>query len=256
VTLALSFFFISLFELVAGLDSFQLYDTSRCQPGSRWHRDTAGMLAALPAHSVTHLTLHHLHGPANIAAVSAAIARLSNLQQLQLDSSVTSLNCQESLAQLTHLTLLERDRSFYDDDSATEELQLLLAQPLPLRVPPAVRIPYYMSTMALDMSHQKQLQQLSIGSSLEHAVFPLQLQQLEAGYLDDDKQIQPLLQLSQLQHLSLKVAGFDKPELLLSLAELPALQLALQYFNPESATAEKAVATAAAWPRLPQLREL
>jgi hypothetical protein len=62
------------------------------------------------------------------------------------------------------------------------------------------------------------------------------------------------LRLKQLQHLSLRV-DFEQPQLLLQLAQLPALaHLALQY--DRHCHEHTAAATAAAWPLLPQLREL
>jgi hypothetical protein len=62
------------------------------------------------------------------------------------------------------------------------------------------------------------------------------------------------LELKQLQHLSLRV-DFEQPQLLLQLAQLPALtHLALQY--DWQCEGQPAVATASAWPMLPQLREL
>jgi hypothetical protein len=62
------------------------------------------------------------------------------------------------------------------------------------------------------------------------------------------------LELKQLQYLSLRV-DFEQPQLLLQLAQLPALtHLALQY--DWRCEGEPAAATASAWPLLPQLREL
>jgi hypothetical protein len=62
------------------------------------------------------------------------------------------------------------------------------------------------------------------------------------------------LELKQLQHLSVRV-DFEQPQLLLQLAQLPALtHLALQY--DEGCAGQPAAATASAWPLLPQLREL
>jgi Leucine-rich repeat (LRR) protein len=65
----------------------------------------AGMLAALPAHSLTRLGFMQLEGPADSAAISAALVRLSNLQQLQVKSA-TSVTCLSSPEQLTRLTQL------------------------------------------------------------------------------------------------------------------------------------------------------
>jgi hypothetical protein len=161
------------------------------------------------------------------------------------------LNCLSSLAQLTHLTLLELDGFMSSNESRLLPLQQLLALPLPLRV---LRIPDYYNT-GLDLSKLHQLKEVSIGRGLLYNNFPPQLQQLNAGFVEDDKDIQVVMQLQQLQRLSFDVA-FDAPELLVRLTELPALQhLALQYAG-HVAAAEQAAATAAAWPRLRQLREL
>jgi Leucine-rich repeat (LRR) protein len=106
--------------------------------------------------------------------VSAALAQLSNLQQLHLDdSTAVSYSCLAGLSQLTQLTLLELG---YVN---AQQLQPLLAQPLPLRV---LRLG---GLSGLDLSHLTQLLQLYICTStdgkLSGTVFPPQLQQLKVG---------------------------------------------------------------------------
>jgi hypothetical protein len=76
----------------------------------------ASMVAALPAHSLTHLILDVGREDAfDGAALSAALAHLSSLQQLWLtnkksfSSSNTPGSCLAGIAQLTRLTSLSLD---------------------------------------------------------------------------------------------------------------------------------------------------
>jgi hypothetical protein len=201
----------------------------------------AGMLAALPAHSLTHLTISELLGPIDSAAASAAIARLSNLQQLHLSSLQNISDC--CLVQLTQLTLLELDCS----SVSAQKVQQLLAQPLQLRVLHAFAMDRCFNS--LDLSHLMQLQEYRSCWSLGTTVLPPQLQHLAVPAMNSAR-LRSMQQLQQLTHLNFSYNDCDKPELLLSLAQLPALQsLRIQYHN-----AHLAAATAAAWPQLPQLR--
>uniref|UniRef100_A0A383V7H8 F-box domain-containing protein n=1 Tax=Tetradesmus obliquus TaxID=3088 RepID=A0A383V7H8_TETOB len=180
------------------------------------------MLAALPAHSLTHLYLKTLEWPYGRLAFSAALTRLSNLQQLHLVYPDTEAgSCLTGLAQLTQLTLLELD-CYYTEKSM---LQQLLAQPLPLRV---LRLQSAYWEDHLDLSHLTQLQEFSNKESCRtsgelNTSFPEQLQKLEAGPLHHEDDFQALLQLQQLQSLAFADYVGD-PELLLRLAQLPALQ--------------------------------
>ncbi|KAF6251461.1 hypothetical protein COO60DRAFT_1644947 [Scenedesmus sp. NREL 46B-D3] len=99
-----------------------------------------GMLAALPAHSLTHLDLD-LSGMYRLgdgSAVPAALARLTNLQRLRITFRAVPLHrrgsptysCLAGVAQLTRLTWLEVGNNWY----GSEQLQQLLVQPLPLRL--------------------------------------------------------------------------------------------------------------------------
>jgi hypothetical protein len=110
----------------------------------------------------------------------------------------------------------------------------------------------------LNMALLTNLTELSTGSCevAPATILPAQLQRLHFHSWAGADSMAPLtrLELQQLQHLSLRV-DFDQPQLLLQLAQLPALtHLALQYdrYCDEHASA----ATASAWPMLPQLREL
>jgi hypothetical protein len=183
----------------------------------------AGMLAALPAHSLTHLNILELLQPVNYAAVSAALAKLSNLRQLHIGDPAISLNCAASLAQLSQLTLLELDGFGYYTEAEAEQLQLLLVQPLPLQV---LRMPDFgchSDSPGLDLSQVTQLLEFSVGLSMKAAVLPSQLQQLQIGEVRCDKDFTAILQLQQLQRLIIRVAA-AKLEWLLSLAKLPDLQ--------------------------------
>jgi hypothetical protein len=201
----------------------------------------AGMLAALP-HSLTHLDLKVLQWPEYDPNVSTALARLSNLQHLYLHNSESfSGGC---LAQLTRLTLLELDCGVMSE----QMLQQLLTTSLSLRV---LRLFGAFKCQVLDLSELVQLQEYRNDNASAKTTFPPQLQQLLMGAVSCEQDFESILQLQQLRHLDV-VNGVAKPELLLRLAELPALQsLSLQYCENEAAAA-----TAAAWPQLPQLHEL
>jgi hypothetical protein len=83
------------------------------------------------------------------------------------------------------------------------------------------------------------------------AILPAQLQQLKLGDVCDSTQVDAVMMLSLIRCLTL-VVSLEEPALLLRLTQLAALQqLVLEYrFSRD------AVATAAAWPQLPQLCEL
>jgi hypothetical protein len=227
-----------------------------------------GVLAALPAHSLTHLDLsqgllrecrnqkghQHLTG-CDGPALTAALAQLSSLRQLHIRgvSDVIPGSCLAGIAQLRHLTLLEFEGRW--QDTVEESLLQLLAQPLPLR---ELRIAFvWPKCCKMDLAQLTQLQLLHSNAVLsEGSVLPEQMQSLKLHSLYDGQGLvaagfSAVLSLQLLQRLELKV-GFQDPLLLQQLAALPALQhLVLVY---ESAS--KAVATASAWAQLPQLREL
>lgn len=216
---------------------------------------TAGMLAALPAHSLTQLRLTELMLPVDGAAVSAALARLSNLQQLYLDDPNRCRSFLAALPQLQQLTQLEVDcgRGDVPWDELASTLHQLAAQAPPLRV---LRLPDARCDGLLDLSRWTQLQIFSSVDEFKDegefdVVLPPQLQELKWGPLSSAVGYEALLSLRQLRSLSFEVKA-AVPDALLRLAQLPALQqLSLQIYYPDLASAAAAV-----WPQLPQLREL
>ncbi|KAF6263254.1 hypothetical protein COO60DRAFT_486948 [Scenedesmus sp. NREL 46B-D3] len=182
-----------------------------------------GMLAALPAHSLTRLDLQGHEGPVDGAAVSAALARLRNLQQLHIagESWSDPARCLTGVAQLTRLTLLELDGDWTGDGK-----------------------------LMLDLSRLTQLHKFSHRWKQLDAIFPPQLQQLTLDDLLTPGQFEALMPLQQLLRLEFVVCT-EAPELLLRLTQLPALQhisLTYDFINPAAA--------AVTWAQLPQLCEL
>jgi Leucine-rich repeat (LRR) protein len=212
-----------------------------------------GMLAALPAHSLTQLELdlsfsRVLSGP----GLAAALARLSNLQQLSLSTAVIDgipASCLSGVAQLNHLTSLSLAGHW---SGGQQPLQQCLAQLPPLR---QLRLKLSMLPPKLDLAHCSELQELTFAtddSLPEGTTLPLQLQRLNlstAGSGDELAGLQ-LHRLQELQHLSLRVPMTARS--LQDLTQLPALQhVALSY-----CTAAAAEQTAGVWQQLPQLHEL
>jgi hypothetical protein len=135
-----------------------------------------------------------------------------------------------------------------------QPLQQLLAQPLPLR---QLHIDFWHRSSqdmpALNMAALVRLQEFTAATVLpEGSVLPPQLQQLHLGAgAVTAGSLSMVMPLQQLQRLTVMVY-FEEQEPLLRLAQLPALQhLMLDYGDEDCAAA-----TAAAWPQLPQLREL
>jgi hypothetical protein len=233
----------------------------------------AGMLAALPAHSLTHLDLDvRLSGDMMTAdGLSAALARLSNLQQLCIQSGAgsrapasglqPSIDIPEipssylvtGVGQLTQLTSLILFKDQPDCDGAQHIAQLLVQPLLRLR---QLRIGSH-PWPKLDLAHLSQLEEVAgFGMWLTPGtVFPPQLKRLGqlSVWMGDVEVLDSVYPLQQLQHLSLCIGnpGIPQPKLV-QLALLPALQhLSLHYSWPMCAAE-----TASAWPLLPQLREL
>uniref|UniRef100_A0A383VQ57 Uncharacterized protein n=1 Tax=Tetradesmus obliquus TaxID=3088 RepID=A0A383VQ57_TETOB len=219
----------------------------------------ASVLAALPAHSLTQLDLNlgwrslDLQGSFSRAALSAALVRMTNLQQLRLHGGLRA-ECLAGVAQLTQLSSLTLGGTWSTPD---QPLQQLLALPLPLR---QLRLefdrPQYHQVGDISVAHLTSLTELAAPGwfswsdvkLLTH--LPAQLQALELGPLEDGH-LKELLRLQQLQRLSFRVA-FEEQESLLRLTQLPALQeLQLTY-----EAAYLAAANAPTWRRLPQLRQL
>ncbi|KAF6252921.1 hypothetical protein COO60DRAFT_483593 [Scenedesmus sp. NREL 46B-D3] len=217
-------------------------------------KGSTGMLAALPACSLKHLDLIKLHGPVDGPAVSAALARLTNLQWLHIGMGEAPYSSLAGVAQLTRLTLLEVSGYLSGSEQLqqlqAQPLQQLLAQPLPLRV---LRLRISRHLPPLDLSHLTQLRELYDESASLTAVFPSQLQQLQLVAVGNERMLQAVLQLQQLRRLTLgKIGNFScsLADVRLScLDQLPALQqLELVYDS-----GQQAAAAAAIWPQLPQL---
>jgi hypothetical protein len=207
-------------------------------------------------------------------ALSMALARLSNLQQLHLgrmsDASLgaalttlvhlpqlTLLACKAEWHVVMHWQAESKQHNLVLASPLSLALQQLLAQPLPLK---SLQLPVDLSYQlpVLNMALLTKLTELSTGSGVLAgvSVLPAQLQQLHFHSSAEAHSMTPLtqLELKQLQRLSLRV-DFEQPQVLLQLAQLPALShLALQY--DEDCHGHPAAATASAWPMLPQLREL
>jgi hypothetical protein len=229
-----------------------------------------GVLAALPAHSLTglglNLELTNTDLDAGYVAVSglataAALSRLSSLQHLSLGithsilSSDISAACLDSIAQLSQLTSLNLYGSWED---AEEPVQQLVSQALPLRrlqlelvTAPGFQLP------ALDMSALTRLEHFVTCKLLSSGmVFPIQLRQLTLAACDiGSRLLAVVMPLQQLSSLSLEVQ-FQEWEALAQLAQLPALQELCLWYEDDAKAAITAAATAAAWPQLPQLQNL
>jgi hypothetical protein len=215
----------------------------------------AAILAAMPPHSLTHLDLsagltHSVDGP----ALSAALARLSNLQQLRLASATKYKNyipgsCLAGVQQLNRLTSLVVDGCWSD---IQQPLQQLLERPLQLQ---ELQVLVTTADPSLALPDVAQLMQLSrLCSNLrlpDGAVLPTQLQELDLREVTSSG-VTAISQLRQLTRLYLEVRFRFYPLLPLLVRQLPALQqLSLQYLYGASAAD-----TAAAWAQLPQLCEL
>jgi hypothetical protein len=208
----------------------------------------AGMLAALPADSLTALDLSPMGSiGADGRQLSALVAHLSSLKQLKLAGPGTPSvpgSCFEGIAQLSGLTALELGQGWWDVD---QQLQQLLPQNLPLR-----RLCLRMVPPVLDMTALARLTQLTLDNDVfgvaPGSKLPAQVQRIRLSYCEDTS---ALLGLQQLQHVSLGV-GFEDPEQLRCLAQLPALRhLSLEYWD-----VTHAASTASSWQHLSQLSDL
>jgi hypothetical protein len=217
----------------------------------------AGMLAALPAHSLTHLELGLAHSRSmSLKEVPAALVRLSSLQQLKLAMYAQAFDfipgsCLTCLAQLTQLTRLELGGCV----GVVMCVQQLLHQPLPQLQ--QLQLNFQTQLPVLDLAHLTQLQRITGDGSnrgfipAEGSMLPAQLRHLQLTVASSGRALASVLPLQQLQHLDL-LAEFLEQQPLLQLAQLPALQhLTLRY--RDMCAAAKA---AEAWAQLPQLCEL
>jgi hypothetical protein len=231
--------------------SWRLASFSSDLPGA------ADLLPLLPAYSLTYLSLdlqHEKAVAADSSALSSALAGLRNLQFLRLSSKpesweeeASSASCLAGVAQLSQLTELQLLNDWSDID---QPLQQLLAQPLPLR---KLLLHVQSDLPDVNLAHLTQLELLDHRwhSLTPRSVLPQQLQRLQLGAVECAEDLEVLMQLPSLQWLSILVRTEDHA-LLLQLAKHPSLQeLALRYDG-----SEEALATAAAWRQLPQLREL
>jgi Leucine-rich repeat (LRR) protein len=206
-----------------------------------------GVLAALPAHSMKQLSLSVSDSEIYAAPVSAALTRLTCLQQLRLTSDFQFDNTGNHLAglsQLSQLTSLWIDGDWH---GSLDDVQQLLAQPLLLR---QLHLHPHSGLPILNLSHLKQLERLDLWAFPVGSVLPLQLKQLYLEARTSADVLSAVLPLQQLQRLSLAV-GFTEHQPLLQLAQLPSLQhISLDYRQPD-----EAVGGSAAWRHLP-LQEL
>jgi hypothetical protein len=225
----------------------------------------AGMFAALPAHSITHLDFMADDGAVEACLDPKGLARLSALQQLRvvcLKPDLWRNGCLDSIAQLSQLTSLTMEGPWYGRPPQTQG-QLWLP-PLPLRQLHLHFLTVEDQPLQLDVSALTQLTALTCTCTLaDGLLLPPQLQRLQLGterkvYYDEKhhtscsaSSMEAVLQLMQLQQLHLHV-GFPDASLLLQLSQVTSLQqLALAY-----QTAADAAATAHAWPRLQHLQQL
>jgi hypothetical protein len=246
----------------------------RLQAFSTNHLTTPVLLYALPAASLTRLELVMDTSAAAPPSGShaAALARLTNLQHLQLKVSdrqhlgvlSSMLPAVGQLSKLTHLQFLRFCRQPDSaPDAASHALRQLLQAPcrewqqqlrgLELSLKDAA---------AIDLSGFSGLQQLKLAAYegyprsrlrlQEGWVLPKQLQQLDiADCCIASPAALGILDMQQLQQLRLlaQFAEQDEQQALLQLAQLPCLQqLALEY-----ADAAAVAATADIWRQLPAL---
>jgi hypothetical protein len=226
--------------------------------------------SALPARSLKSLSLELQGGTAATAASLGLtqLALLTCLQQLRLESGNREYiyrvpdGCLSGVEQMKRLTSLKVSGLW---EGMRQQLEALLVLPLPLQLqllelmvakwPLTSQSQFRLPRIA----HLTQLTELIFQHNLPPgAALPPSLQRLDILQCPD---LAPVLQLQQLQHLTLFAesgwhaatpAGALTKTPLLQLAQLPALQtLALRYYGVEAAAAD--VQT---WPLLPQLRGL
>jgi hypothetical protein len=213
-----------------------------------------GVLSALPAHSLTQLDLSFRPEhwcTVDAAAVSAALARLSNLQQLRLSSAGRAAltgNCLACVPQLSRLTYLAVKGNWCGSGAM---LQQLLSQPLPLQQLLIMDCDFDEHAVP-DLARMTQLTKLTAPrwKLTEGSVLPAQLQHLEAA-APQPRTLSVLLPMKRLRRMRL-YTSFPDQQPLLQLAQLPALQHVSLHYPALSAPA----GAAAAWPQLPQLQEL
>jgi hypothetical protein len=149
------------------------------------HLNSATMLAALPGQ---HLTRLELESPScDSTHCTGALQQLSNLQQLQLTSSQSSVRCSclAGIARLQQLTQLRLSGHWWE--SSKDVLQQLFAQPLPLRVDHVWKEGEVEEEEkegeALDLSALVQLTELIASDLHPGCVLPAQLHTVQLGYV-------------------------------------------------------------------------
>jgi hypothetical protein len=171
------------------------------------------LLAALPAHSLTHLDLHTgsciPYSGVHNSTIAAALSRLSSLQQLKLVTSGDDMlvSALDGVAQLSRLTAL----TLHSDQAGIKQLlEQLLVQQLPLRKL-EIRIRDYSSSSqppVLDIKHLTALEELSScvwpwrGQLPEGSALPAQLEQLQLAKCSESD-LEAVMPLQQLQRLDL-----------------------------------------------------
>jgi hypothetical protein len=212
----------------------------------------AGLLAALPAHSLTKLQLDlTCDTAASAAALPAALARLSSLKQLIVFDGRGAFPvgpgcCLKGVAQLSQLTELQLIGQW---PGSVEQLQQLLAKPLPLR---RLVMRLYEELPVFDLSELTQLTALEAAGCLPYgSVLPAQLPRAGLQLCEISTDMAAAVQPPALQQLMLTVKYVDEQQLL-RLAQLPALQHLKLLF----CLMQLAAAAAPVWQHLPHLREL
>jgi hypothetical protein len=216
------------------------------------------MLKSLPAHSLTHLRFDLVNAlPEEYAEVPASLAKLGNLQHLQLGITGGRMpgSCLAGVAQLSKLTQLQIGNIGIDCmlSDVHEPLQQLLAQPLPLR-----KLQVDMQDLQpLDLTALTQLEELVTDGFDWLSKLPTQLRSVKLTAVRSDGRygsLQPLIELQQLQHFEVCIdVDYTATSGVLMLTQrLQRLtHLALRY-----TFARDAAAASETWRQLPQLREL
>jgi hypothetical protein len=169
--------------------SLQQQQQQQQQQGLRLHSFSSSlpkavdMLAVLQVQHLTHVEMNfpRFHGAVtDSSALSMALGRLSNLQQLRL-GDVSDASLWAALTTLVHLPQLTSLEFQGEWTERLQVLQQLLAQPLPLRSLqlPDRNGPYQLPV--LDMALLTKLTELSTGTGVlaEATVLPAQLQRLQ-----------------------------------------------------------------------------
>jgi hypothetical protein len=147
-----------------------------------------GLLAALPAHSLTRLDLDLWPSAAmSSLRLAAALAGLSSLQHLSLQKTQgrapgIPTSCLGAVGQLSRLTYLKLAGLW---SGTAQPLQQLLALPLPLQ---QLHLDLNMPLPKLDLAHLSSLRELSVKLAWSISIgsaLPRQLQRLDLFYATD-----------------------------------------------------------------------